>query len=780
MGKKKSIMHIDDANQAGALLRTANGGGQGGARLEIGGFSHSPTRSANTITGNDYPHMQRTFNPKDGMFLNMEDAPTWPEAKAAAYTPSNASGSGGIGNNTEKWWDNATQKVYYDMLVESEDPEATMEQWSNYYKHDPQEQENWSKAWTAYTNKQHPTADATPSGSESGGAAAYTGEKIQENELAEKRAKAGQNYPTYKTNPAMQRGIETRLLIKDDVVMDEAPEGGGGTSETYEPSTGLTIANEELDKARDRLRETRSPFKYNAKESPLYGILREQYEREAERASGRAYARATANAGGYGSSYATLAGEEAARQVMEGFDDNQMALYEAARAEYEANRQSAVEDYEFWLQEVAREEMEANEKARIAAGGLTDTQYKAYTEAAQVWNGENKESVQAQLSRMPGMTAADVEAVMNALEADDGAVLADNVNNFKNAPTLSGAASLLAAAKGRDNEAKITAEVQGSMKDAFTAALEDPTSAEVFSLLGMTEEQAAEKFGSITDPDELASAMKAEALNAAGQARVNGLLSGEDYMELMRGEVGAEIASINDKDNENENPAGALGDLVIGLQNYRDAGYVSEEEYNQLLDEVIAQSDLCGIVGRTIDYQVLEDEFWANTADEEGTLGAVMQLIGAVGTIVSTGGTIGSVFLTVAFPPAGIPLLAIGLLGILGSAGINGIGNAMVGDSLLKMATGAIANTVGHNIDIELFEWLAGSSKSQETSQKGLAMLGCVASIPGAGFHALDGLTGGEERTDALRELGLRAYHTQPEEDQDKVFNWCSDWFGNK
>ena len=671
MGKKE-IVNFDETAGAKRLLLPPVMGGVSGAAPSIGlvsskyGYPDGSKAQAEAIAQEkartearmkaryDHPAMQRTSNPKDGMFLNMEDAPTLPEAKATAYTSS------------------------------------------------------------------------TPSSD------------------------------------------ENEALVPEDgsTVVGGGNSVGGGAVSGPVPDA-ITKLQEVLGK----------PFRYNSKSSPLYGILREQYEREAERASGRAYARATANAGGYGSSYATLAGEEAARQVMEGFDDNQMALYEAARAEYEANRQSAVEDYQLCKQ---LEADKAAELARSAAGGLTDTQYEAYTAAAQVWNGENKESVQAQLSRMPGMTAADVEAVMNALEADDGAVLADNVNSFKNAPTLSGAASLLATAKGRDNEAEITAEVQGSMKDAFTAALEDPTSAEVFSLLGMTEEQAAERFGGITDPDELAAAMKAEALNAAGQARVNGLLSGEDYMELMRGEVGAEIASINDKDNENENPAGALGDLVIGLQNYRDAGYVSEEEYNQLLDEVIAQSDLCGIVGRTIDYQVLEDEFWANTADEEGKLGAVMQLIGAVGTIVSTGGTIGSAFLTVAFPPAGIPLLAIGILGFLGSAGIKGIGDMMVGDSLLKMATGAIANTVGHNIDIELFEWLAGSSKSQETSQRGLAMLGCVASIPGAGFHVLDGLTGGEERTDALRELGLRAYHTQPEEDQVKLINWCNDWFGEK
>lgn len=544
--------------------------------------------------------------------------------------------------------------------------------------------------------------------------------------------------------------LPSKTVIPHDPVPDGGNTGGdasGGNTGGNEVEETETKSSElgtlRGDAYQHMLDLINKKFSYNSKSSPLYGILREQYEREAERASGRAYARATANAGGYGSSYATLAGEEAARQVMEGFDDNQMALYEAARDEFYSEQQSAVERYQLldqmYKEQKALEEEEAAELARSAAGGLTDTQYKAYTAAAQVWNGENKESVKAQLSRMPGMTAADVEAVMSALEADDDAVLADNVNSFKNAPTLSGAASLLATAKGRDNEAEITAEVQGTMKDAFTAALEDPTSAEVFSLLGMTEEQAAEKFGGITDPDELASAMKAEALNAAGQARKNGLLSGEDFMNLLKNDVGADLKVINDKDDEVENPMAAVADIGITMQNYHDAGYLTDDEYSQMLDQIMEKTDISGIWARE------SDELYAEANAEINGEKEFLEILGQeiLGSVLSFGMT----------------------------SGIGGLKTNIYLKSRLDVEDMEVVEKVGSDI----IGWSSDIEKNRVT----LSLLGCISQIPGASL-LLDRVTGSQERTSAIQELGLHAYHSLTEEMQNKLRDSINNTFGGK
>ena len=580
---------------------------------------------------------------------------------------------------------------------------------------------------------------------------------------------AGQPVPRDKGQAVIMDDEPVAELPSKTVIPHDPAVGGGNGGEGNKGGVPETPSDtlERLtgDAKQHMLDVLGKEFKYNSKSSPLYGILREQYEREAERASGRAYARATANAGGYGSSYATLAGEEAARQVMEGFDDIQMALYEAARDEFYSEQQSAVERYQLldqmYKEQKALEEEEAAELARSAAGGLTDTQYEAYTAAAQVWNGENKESVRAQLSRMPGMTAADVEAVMNALEADDGAVLADNVNSFKNAPTLSGAASILAAAKGRDNEAEITAEVQGSMKDAFTAALEDPTSAEVFSLLGMTEEQAAEKFGGITDPDELASAKKAYVLDAAGQARKAGLLSGDDYMNILKNDVGADLKVINDTDDEVKDPLAAVSDVVIGMQNYRDAGYLSNDEYNQMLDEIIAKTATRDLVARELDEKIL---------NEDGFFEARIEAYAPA----SIGG--GLVAGSLAIPLIG-PILAIpGAL-----LAIGGVANG-VGQGILRHIEHLAGGDMVEKID-EFSMSLEGANGADEAEGKNLLALGGIGlltQIPGVDCAILDKITGSEERTAALSELGRRAYENCPEEKKQFVTNMTFGILGGK
>lgn len=122
--------------------------------------------------------------------------------------------------------------------------------------------------------------------------------------------------------------------------------GGQQVSGATQPLTMSDRWNMEMTNARNKVYEVLNrKFSYNERSSPLYSILQKQYEREAERAEGRAYAQSVANTGGFGSSYATLASAEARRQTMEGFAGQQASLYDAAREEFLAERQSAVDWY---------------------------------------------------------------------------------------------------------------------------------------------------------------------------------------------------------------------------------------------------------------------------------------------------------------------------------------------------------------------------------------------------------------------------------------------------
>lgn len=208
-----------------------------------------------------------------------------------------------------------------------------------------------------------------------------------------------------------------------------APEGG---TVGAVPLTDVDVYKYQMDQARQRVYDVLNrKFKYNAKESPLYTIMQQQYEREAERAAGRAYSTAVANTGGYGSSYATLAGEEARRQVMEGMDEAQYELYQAARQEFMDERQSAVDWYsqarQMYLDKLSDEEYRKQMEAE-AGKTMSDSTYKLLIEASTGgwYKGDNENLLRAKLeSYAAGDPGIDVDAIMGHLKREYDAWQAD-------------------------------------------------------------------------------------------------------------------------------------------------------------------------------------------------------------------------------------------------------------------------------------------------------------------------------------------------------------------
>lgn len=208
-----------------------------------------------------------------------------------------------------------------------------------------------------------------------------------------------------------------------------APEGG---TVGAVPLTDVDVYKYQMDQARQKVYDVLNrKFKYNAKDSPLYTIMQQQYEREAERAAGRAYSSAVANTGGYGSSYATLAGEEARRQVMEGMDEAQYELYQAARQEFMDERQSAVDWYsqarQMYLDKLSDEEYRKQLEAE-AGKTMSDSTYKLLIEASENgWYKEDNENLlRAKLETYAaGDPSIDVDAIMGHLKREYDAWQAD-------------------------------------------------------------------------------------------------------------------------------------------------------------------------------------------------------------------------------------------------------------------------------------------------------------------------------------------------------------------
>lgn len=208
-----------------------------------------------------------------------------------------------------------------------------------------------------------------------------------------------------------------------------APEGG---TVGAVPLTDVDVYKYQMDQARQKVYDVLNrKFKYNAKDSPLYTIMQQQYEREAERAAGRAYSSAVANTGGYGSSYATLAGEEARRQVMEGMDEAQYELYQAARQEFMDERQSAVDWYsqarQMYLDKLSDEEYRKQLEAE-AGKTMSDSTYKLLIEASENgWYKEGNENLlHAKLETYAaGDPSIDVDTIMGHLKREYDAWQAD-------------------------------------------------------------------------------------------------------------------------------------------------------------------------------------------------------------------------------------------------------------------------------------------------------------------------------------------------------------------
>lgn len=321
-------------------------------------------------------------------------------------------------------------------------------------------------------------------------------------------------------------------------------------------------------------------FKYNAKESPLYTILERQAAEEARLASGRAYARSAANTGGYGSSYATLSAEEASRQVMEGLDDQQLALYQAAKDEFEAERQSRVDWYnqakqmhEDALTLEEYEKLKAEEEAR-AAGGVTETVQNAYNAVLQIWDGTNEEQVRSALKNQ-GLTDAEIESTVGMLKRDTGASFEDAIKQYELNPSVADALSIADMAKTAGMTDAYGQRISQALGDGLLNALSKPD--EGFAILGIEQEQWA----NMSDGD------KADALiGAAIDSVKSGALSGSDFERILEKDMtnGLNDAFASGKTNTTYSVKNAI-DVISGIMSIKDAGYLTSEQYDRLLEK---------------------------------------------------------------------------------------------------------------------------------------------------------------------------------------------------
>lgn len=309
-------------------------------------------------------------------------------------------------------------------------------------------------------------------------------------------------------------------------------------------------------------------FKYDAHSSPLYSIVQKQAEENARLASGRAYAQAKGATGGYGSSYATLAADEAGRQAMRELDDQQLALYEAARAEFEAENASALDWYNTTRQlyedaylleqdEKAKAE-EAAKKQAIADGAITETASAAAQELQNAWGIDYSEKTQREYLASKGYSEADINAALESQRK----LASGSVTDYKVGDVVS------------------AIEHARTLDEAYRNGVltEQEYNAE------KTQNSEVIKNGILKEIKNESTA--ADALATAESAVVSGAISMSDYQDILVTNAKAELKDIDEGKGTDLKKAKKVLAIINAVLADVDSGVMNQDEADAVIREI--------------------------------------------------------------------------------------------------------------------------------------------------------------------------------------------------
>lgn len=126
---------------------------------------------------------------------------------------------------------------------------------------------------------------------------------------------------------------------------------------------------------------TRPDFQYNLADDPLYNQYKEQYQRQGRLAMLDTMGQARANNGGYGTSYAMQAGQQAYNNQLAALNDRIPELYNIALSRYQNAGNDLLNRYNFAAQQAA---LEAAQNAGAGGGGGGRRKVDLVTEATKV------------------------------------------------------------------------------------------------------------------------------------------------------------------------------------------------------------------------------------------------------------------------------------------------------------------------------------------------------------------------------------------------------------
>ena len=388
----------------------------------------------------------------------------------------------------------------------------------------------------------------------------------------------GERMPVYKPTTVQKPYTPKPQTQQTGTGLDatKPTDGAGSNVLTWDDQIDLEIQAA----AKKVLEVSNRKFQYNASESPIYSIMRQEYLKEADLAAGRATAAAAQNAGGFGSSFAVMAGEEARRQVMEGFHDQEDELYAAAQSEFEAERASAFDNYlklrELKAMEQERLETDAPDTMTLPDGTtveVTDAARELYAGYLDSFTqGTGYDTLRTAMIN-GGASEADADQAIAMFKKLGGATVADQISELETSPTLSGAAEAYLAARQNGTLDKDAAKISAGAKAAVEASLKNA---------GDNEE-----------------AMNT-ALAEAAQAVKDGYMSESDYASIITADIHEDIKSMESstKKISDRKKRKRIAQNFEGIVEMHNDGRLSDEAYriamedmNQYIEKYFAMPD---------------------------------------------------------------------------------------------------------------------------------------------------------------------------------------------
>ena len=301
-----------------------------------------------------------------------------------------------------------------------------------------------------------------------------------------------------------------------------------------------------------------------ANESPYYSLYMKQYQQRARDRETNAYTRATAGTGGYGSSFATMAGDQAYRETMQEFDElaptliksksERMAeiLQEREMLKAMGDRINA-ESNTLTLEDGTT--VEVTDAARELYAGYLDsfTQGTGYdTLKTAMING--------------GASEADADQAIAMFKKLGGATVTDKISALETNPTLSGAAEAYLAAQQNGTLEQDAAKISAGARAAVEASLKNAG-----------------------DNDEAMNTALAE----AAQAVKDGYMSESDYVSIITADIHADIKDMENGEEKisDRKKRKRVAQSIEGIIDEYENGELSDRAYQMALVEMEAYID---------------------------------------------------------------------------------------------------------------------------------------------------------------------------------------------